>query len=153
MAAPYLNEVRKLRFYKEIDSSQSRYKIKFKRDKLQYTLDFNSANELKAIAMRIEPVDIPNDSYSAIKAHLSETFNNYKVRKIEQQYPREAFASSQETFEKAFQNLILPTIQYNFVVRSQTEEGKLDWEVLFDSEGEFLAQRKSLPPNYDHVLY
>lgn len=153
IAAPHLDEVRKLRFYKEIDSSKQSYEIKFKKDKLYYSVEFSDQNDLEDIEIRIEPVDIPSDSYAAMEAYLKKAFSKYKIRKIQQQYPRNAFSSNEETFRNAFQNLILPEIRYELIVHAKTAEGYLDFEVLFDSLGQFLSQRISLPANYDHVLY
>ncbi len=152
-AAPYLDGVRKLRFYKEIDSSNQRFKMKFKRDKLYYSLEFSDQDALEAIEILIESIDIPEDSFNAMQAYLNVEFANFKIRKIHQQYPRKAFSSAEETFRNAFQNLILEEIRYELLVASKTADGKLDYEIFFDSRGQFLARRKSLPPNYDHVLY
>jgi hypothetical protein len=153
IAAPYLEGVRKLRFYKEIDSSRQTYEIKFKRDKLHYSVEFSDRNVLEDIEVRIKPLDIPDDSFATIEAYLEKEFTKYKVRKIRQQYPGNAFSSTEETFRNAYQNLILPEIRYELIVHGKAAEGSLDYEILFDSQGQFLQQRKSLPANYDHVLY
>ena len=153
IAAPFLDDVKKLRFYKEIDSSKQSYEIKFKRDKLHYSAEFNDRDELEDIEVGVTQVDIPEESFQAIEKYLGTNFTKYKIRKIQQQYPRNAFSSTEETFRNAFQNLLAPELNYELIVRSKTEQGYLDYEILFDSAGGFLQQRKSLPPNYDHVLY
>ncbi|WP_424499543.1 hypothetical protein [Robiginitalea sp.] len=153
LAEPFLDGVRKLRFYKEIDSSRQRFQIKFKRDKLKYSVEFNDEAVLEDIELGITEVDIPEASFQAMEAYLKDHFSKYKIRKIQQQYPRTAFSSTEETFRIAFQNLILPEIRYEFIVHAKTPDGSMDFEILFDAEGKILKQRKSLPPNYDHVLY
>lgn len=153
LAEPFLDGVRKLRFYKEIDSSRQTYEIKFKRDRLKYSVEFNDKDELEDVEVGITEVDIPEASFQAMTAYLKEQFSKYKIRKIQQQYPRSAFASTEETFRNTFQNLILPEIRYEILVHAKTTEEYMDFEILFDAEGQFLKQRKSLPPNYDHVLY
>ena len=153
VAAPYLEGVRKLRFYKEIDSSRQSYEIKFKRDRLHYSIEFSDQDVLEDIEVGIKPVDIPGDSFLLMEQYLQAAFTKYKIRKIQQQYPASAFSSTQETFRVAFQNLILPEIRYELMVHAKAESGYLDYEILFDSGGKFLERRQSLPPNYDHVLY
>ncbi|MGB5653935.1 MAG: hypothetical protein WBM56_08880 [Robiginitalea sp.] len=153
VAEPFMDGVRKLRFYKEIDSSRQSYEIKFKRGRLKYSVEFSDKDVLEDIEVGIAEVDIPKASFQAIEQYLEENFTKYKIRKIQQQYPRTAFASTEETFRNAFQNLILPEIRYELMVHAKTTEEYMDFEILFDSEGQFLNQRKSLPPNYDHVLY
>ena len=150
---PYLDGVRKLRFYKEIDSSRRSYEIKFKKDRLHYSVEFNEQEALEDVEVIIKPVDIPEEAWTTITKDLDSKWSKYKVRKIQQQYPREAFTSDSETFQKAFQNLILPEIRYEIVVRGKTEDGYRDYELLYDATGDLLLIRESLPPNYDHVLY
>ncbi len=151
--SPYLDGVKKLKFYKEIDSNRRSYELKFKKDRLHYSVEFNEQEALEDVEVIIKPVDIPDQTWSTIQEHLGTSWPKYKVRKIQQQYPREAFSSDSETFEKAFQNLILPEIRYEIVVRGKTEDGYRDFELLYDANGELLLMRESLPPNYDHVLY
>ncbi len=150
---PYLDGVRKLRFYKEIDSSRRSYEIKFKKDRLHYSVEFNEQEALEDVEVIIKPVDIPEEAWTTIRKDLDSKWSKYKVRKIQQQYPREAFTSDSDTFQKAFQNLILPEIRYEIVVRGKTEDGYRDYELLYDATGDLLLMRESLPPNYDHVLY
>jgi hypothetical protein len=150
---PYLDGVRKLRFYKEIDSSRRSYEIKFKKDRLHYSVEFNEQEALEDVEVIIKPVDIPEEAWTTITKDLDSKWSKYKVRKIQQQYPREAFTSDSETFQKAFQNLILPEIRYEIVVRGKTGDGYRDYELLYDATGDLLLMRESLPPNYDHVLY
>jgi hypothetical protein len=152
-AEPFLEGVRKLRYYKEIDSSKQTYEIKFKRNKLNYSVEFNDKDVLEDIEVGISEVDIPIASYQAMEVYLKGNFSNYKIRKIQQQYPRTAFSSTEETFRNAFQNLMLPEIRYELIVYAKTTGHYMDFEILFDFEGKFLSQQKSLPPNYDHVLY
>ncbi len=150
---PYLDGVKKLKFYKEIDSNRRSYELKFKKDRLFYSVEFNEQGILEDVEVIIKPVDIPDQTWDAIREHLGRNWPKYKIRKIQQQYPRDAFSSDSETFQKAFQNLILPEIRYEIVVRGKTEKGYRDFELLYDANGELLLMRESLPPNYDHVLY
>jgi len=39
------------------------------------------------------------------------------------------------------------------MIAGKRAKNYMDFEILFDSEGNFLSVRTSLPPNYDHVLY
>lgn len=151
--AAYLPEVKRLRFYREIDSNRSSYEVKFKYIRLHYSVEFSSEGALEDVEVRIKPVDVPTDSWKNITEDLQGRFSKYRVRKIQQQYPRDAFPSTESTLQKAFQNLILPEIRYELVVQARTDGGFLNYEILYNAEGRFLNLRKSLPPNYDHVLY
>lgn len=152
-AKPYLEGVRRLRFYKEIDVDRVSYELKFKKARLHYSVEFSDSSELEAIEIRIKPVDIPEESWEAIGQHLLGSFRKFKVRKIQQQYRRDAFESDSATFRSAFQNLLLPEIRYELIVQAKAEEGYRDFEITYDARGNFIMKKKSLPPNYDHVLY
>lgn len=151
--APYIKDVKRLRFYKEIDSSLQTYEIKFRKDRLHYSIEFSDEGELQDIKITIKPVDIPDQSWITITENLNENFEKFKVRKIQQQYPRAAFASDAITFRNTFQNLLLPEIRYEIEVHDRTARGNVDYQFLYNAEGGFIRMRKSLPPNYDHVLY
>ena len=149
----YTESARRIRFYREIDSNRSSYEMKFKLSRLHYSVEFNPQGILEDVEVRIQPVDLPESAWEAIRRDLSQRFKNHKVRKIQQQYPREAFADDASTLRNAFQNLLLPEIRYELIVRARESDGYLDFELLYDADGHFLNLRKSLPPNYDHVLY
>ncbi|WP_445381071.1 hypothetical protein [Robiginitalea sp. IMCC43444] len=149
----YLNEARRVRFYKEIDSSKQSFEIKFKKDRLHYSIEFDKSGGLEDVEIRVKAVDLPNASYKAIRLFLEATFEKYRIRKIQQQYPRDAFSSNSETLKKAFQNLLLPELKYELIILGKKEAGYNEYEVMFDSEGNFIKLRKALPANYDHVLY
>ncbi len=153
VAEPYLEGVRRLRFYKEIDQGRVSYEIKFKKDRLHYSVEFATDGVLEDIEVRIQPVDVPDASWQAIEKHLGTSFEKYRVRKIQQQYPRSAFPSDAAVFRNAFQNLLLPEIRYELMVRGKGPDGYRDYEITYDATGGFLSRRESLPPNYDHVLY
>ncbi|MEJ2583982.1 MAG: hypothetical protein P8Z38_02725 [Robiginitalea sp.] len=152
-AQPYLEGVRRLRFYKEIDAGRVSYEIKFKKARLHYSVEFSDAGDLEDIEVRIKPVDIPEESWKLMEDHLSGAFQKYKVRKIQQQYRRSTFPSDSVTFRNAFQNLLLPEIRYELIVHAKTADGYRDFEITYDARGSFIGMKKSLPPNYDHVLY
>lgn len=153
MMEPYLEEVRRLRFYKEIDSARSSFEMKFKHRRLHYSVEFTPDGELEDAEVRIRAVDIPNETLEAIRAHLKETYGRYRVRKIQQQYPRASFESDSQTLKNAFQNLLLPEIRYELVIQTRQQSGLAHYEILYDSGGRVLKTRESLPPNYNHVLY
>ena len=153
LVSPYLEGAKKLWFYKEIDSSRVRYKMKFRKDRLSYLADFGKQGDFGGIGVFIGPVDIPDESWEAITAQLQGSFRKHRVRSILQQYPRQAFPSDEETFRMAFQNLIIPRMRYELLVRGQMADSKSDYNCYFTQQGGLLKIREALPPNHDHVLY
>lgn len=148
-----LEDARRIRFYKENDSSQINFKAKFKKDRLWYTTEFNKEGVLKGIAISIQPVDIPNDAYTKIEAYLTSNFSKYRIRRLHQKYPITAAEPAETTIKKAFQNLMIPEMVYDLFVKAKKDGEQSDFEITFDSEGTLILIKKALPANYDKVLY
>lgn len=147
-----ITDYKRIKFYKETDSIKISFEAKLKKDKLWYSIEFNEDGKLEDIEILIKSTDIPNDTYSNIEHYLNNNFTKYRIKRLQQQYPS-TNDSLDEIFKNAFQNLILPSNNYEFVVVGRKEKGYLDYEILFDADGNFKQIRTSLPPNYDHVLY
>ena len=147
-----ITDYKRIKFYKETDSIKISFEAKLKKDKLWYSIEFNEDGKLEDIEILIKSTDIPNDTYSNIERYLNKNFTKYRIKRLQQQYPS-TNDSLDEIFKNAFQNLILPSNNYEFVVVGRKEKGYLDYEILFDADGNFKQIRTSLPPNYDHVLY
>ncbi len=148
-----LSDAKRVRFYKETDSAKISYEAKFKKERLWYSIEFDKEGELEDIEILIQSVEIPQSAFEAISTYLATNFKKYRIRKIQQQYPVTDSKNPEKTIEEAFQNLILPTINYEFIVSAKKESNFQQYEILFDSAGNFKTIRKSLPANYDHVLY
>ena len=147
-----LQEARHVRFYKETDSAKVSYEAKFKKDRLKYSVEFSEKGILEDIEILIKPVDIPNDTFQRINQYLQDRFVKYRIQKIQQQYPV-GNKNVETTVKNAFQNLMLPDIKYEIIVSGKKTKGYAQFEIVFDAAGNFEKIRKSLPPNYDHVLY
>ena len=148
-----LADARRIRYYRETDSTKVSYAAKFKVDRLHYSVEFSQEGKLEDVKILIKEVDIPNDSFKIIEEYLDDNFNKYRIRKIQQQYPVSADESVEKTIKNAFQNLLLPTIRYELMIAGRKDKGFDDFEILFDADGNFISMRKSLPVNYDHILY
>lgn len=147
-----LEDARRVRFYKETDSTKVSYEAKFKKDRLHYSVEFDEDGVLEDVEILIKSIDIPDDSYSLMTKYLEKKFNRYRIRRMQQQYPVGA-NPIETTLRNAFQNLMLPTIKYELIVSGKGDSGYEQFEILFNANGDFEKIRKSLPPNYDHVLY
>lgn len=148
-----LQEARRIKFYRETDSAKVSYEAKFKKNRLWYSVEFNEQGILEDVEILIEEVDIPSETMQQIRDYLKESFTKYRIKRIQQQYPTSTEEPLEKTIRNAFQNLIIPNINYELVIAGKKEKGYLDYELLFGSDGSLKKIRKSLPPNYDHVLY
>lgn len=148
----YLNNVKRLRFYKELDGKKSSYEVKFKKDKLFYSVEFDENGILEDVEFIIKENDIPQETLNAIEDHLSVTYGKFRIKKIQQQYLN-GDKDAKTVLKKAFQNLLLPEINYEIVIAVKDNQGFGEYEVTFDSNGKHLLTRKSIALKYDHVLF
>lgn len=149
----HLQKVKQVRYYKEVDSVKVSYEVKFKKDRLHYSMEFSEDGHLEDIEVSVEQLDVPNETWDNILGHLERDSVKYRIIKIQQQYPVSNDRAEATTIKNAFQNLMLPYINYEVMVSKKGNNGFRDYEILFDAEGHFIRSRKSLPPNYDHILY
>ena len=148
-----IKDARKVKYYREVDSTKVSYEAKFKLGKLAYSAEFDTNGNLEDIEILIKKVDVPEASMLAIEEFLNTNFSKHRILRMQQQYAVSEFNTVEETIYNAFQNLLLPSIKYELVVAAKKDKGFEDFEILFDSEGNFVSMRKSLPANYDHILY
>lgn len=150
--SPYLQDSKRIRFYKEIDGQKSSFEVKFKKDKLHYSVEFDPQGELEDVEFIIQKNDIPEDSWKTIKQYLDDEFGKVRIKRMQQQYPNDG-TQANKVLQDAFQNLILPYINYEIVFSTKGKKGFQTYEGLFNAKGESIGIRKSLPSNYDHILY
>lgn len=148
-----IESAKRIKYYKEIDSAKTSYEAKFKKDRLWYSVEFDAKGGLEDVEILIKPIDIPSDTYAKIIGYLDGMFSKYKMKRMQQQYPKKEGEAPETVLKRAFQNLLLPSLNYELVVAAKDGKDYKQYEILFDATGTFLTQRESLPPNYDHVLY
>ncbi len=149
----YLKNAKRIRFYQETDSTKKSYEAKFKKGRLHYSVEFDKEGDLEDVEFKIKEKDIPNDTWSTIQFYLNKNHYKHRVKKMQQQYPVQKGQSIKKTLHNAFQNLILPEVNYELVFSAKESNGFQEYEALFNSEGQLIRIRKSFPPSYDHVLY
>lgn len=146
------NGFKRLKFYREVDTAQKTYTAKFKKARLFYEMNFDQHGKLKSIGFNVTQIDIPEESFGRMVQFLSQNFEKSKIRKIQQLYPI-GNLSAGKAIKKAFQNLMVPSMFYKLLVRGKKGDRPTDYDLLFDAEGMLVEFRKSLPANYDRILY
>ncbi|MFK5973907.1 MAG: hypothetical protein QM485_11610 [Flavobacteriaceae bacterium] len=147
------HKMKKVRYYKEVDSSKTTYAVKFKLDRLYYHIQYNTSGNLINSGFRIKEIDIPQETYTKIKTYISDAFKRFKIRRIWQEYPIDNNKIKNEALKNTFQNLLLASNEYRLLVRAKKQDKAEDYELWFDSEGDLKRIRTALPTNLDRVLY
>jgi hypothetical protein len=144
---------KQIRYYKEVDSLEITFFLKFKKDRLNYLLSYNESGQLKESGFRIHEIDIPEDTFSKIDAYLSHTFEKTRIKRIFQLYPVTNSQSTKSVLNNTFQNLILPTNIYRLIIVGKKDNKNIENDLWFDAAGNFIRKRQALPLNHDRILY
>lgn len=144
-----LEETKKIRYYREVDTSKITYTLKFREGRMHYHLDFNKKGTLQNTGFMVKEVDIPMETYTRISTLLNTNFDKVKIKYIQQRYN----GSSENVLKNTFQNLILPGNTYKIMLRGKKVGKREDFIAIFDAEGNLIKTTRALPANYDRVLY
>src|SRR5690606_19077222 len=81
-----LGNIRNLKYYKEVDSSNTTYTLKFRKGRMHYHIDYNEKGTLQNTGFKVKEVDIPMETYARISAVLNANFDKVKIKYIQQRY-------------------------------------------------------------------
>ncbi|MDC6351104.1 hypothetical protein PP178_06025 [Zeaxanthinibacter sp. PT1] len=153
LIAPQLTDVKRLRYYREQDSTKVSYELKFKKGRMFYSVEFSEDGQLEDIEILVKEVDIPGDSWETMQRYFKDNFTKFRIKKIQQQYPLLPGSTPQKTIRNAFQNLLIPELNYEMVISAKQERTYNEYEILFDASGNFISIRTSIPASYAHIIY
>ncbi len=145
--------IKRKRYYKEVDSLGATYILKFKKNRLYYHLTFNDSGELLNSGFRINEIDFPDETIHEIKRYLSGTFEKFKIRRMYQQYAFDKKVGEKSQLKNTFQNLLLPDNLYRLNVKGKKGKTRTDYDFWFNAEGHLIKKRTALPMNHDRILY
>lgn len=147
------NDIKKIKYYKEIGAQEVVYRAKFKKVKLQYQMQYSANGDLQNIGFRIKQVDFPFEAFTAINNQLVESFDQFKIRRMYQQYPVKSKEDEDTVYKSAFMNLMVPNMEYKLLVKGKKDNKKVYKEYWFSATGKLIKTRNMLPANFDRVLY
>ncbi len=137
----YLDNAKRVRFYQVTDGAKQNFEAKFKKGRLLYMVNFDGNGSLEDVAFGIKEFDIPEDTWLSIKTYLSANYPKLRIKKIQQQHPL-VEENPEKTLHEAFQNLMLPHINYEIIFSSKKERKFQSYEALFDAEGNLVKVRE-----------
>lgn len=143
----------KIRYYKEVDSLETTYILKFKMARLNYLLSFDDAGKLKISGFRVKEIDIPEETFQKIRAYLNDSYEKSRIKRIFQQYPATNPENDESALKNTFQNLLLPSNVYKLIVIGKNDKKKNEYDLWFSADGNLIRKRQALPINHDRILY
>ena len=137
LISEYLNNAKRIRFYKKTEGDTQSFEAKLKKGRLHYSVNFDGNGDLEDITFGIQEYDIPEDSWTTINAYLNSHYSKLRIKNILQLHPKTG-QNSQKTAHEAFQNLMLPYINYKIIFSAKTAGKSRSYEALFNSDGSML---------------
>ena len=155
LLSDWLAEARRIRYYRETDGDQVSYEIKLKRKGKAYSVEFYEDGSLMDIEQLIRFRDLPHDVQKSLNRYLSQTYDHYRITRLQKQYSAE---DADEDDEEVLEELEEGdeddlTIRYELVVDIRLGNEVGSYELLFDDEGELLQKRKIVRRSLDNILY
>lgn len=80
--APYLEDAKRIRFYREFDGDKTSCETKFKKGRLFYSVEFDSLGILEDVEFVIEENDIPETSWGLMLEYIANNFNRARIKKF-----------------------------------------------------------------------
>ncbi len=147
------SETNKIRYYREVDSLETTYILKFKMARLNYLLSFDDAGKLKISGFRVNEIDIPEETLQKIKGYLSDSYEKSRIKRIFQLFPATNPENDESALKNTFQNLILPSNVYKLIVNGKNGKENNEYDLWFSADGNLIRKRQALPMNHDRILY
>jgi len=126
-------DTKQKRYYKEVDSLETTFILKFKKDRLNYFLSYNETGQLKESGFRVHEIDIPEDTFLKIDTYLSDSFEKTRIKRIFQLYQVTNLQSTESVLKNTFQNLILPTTIYKLIIVGKKNRKNIENDLWFDA--------------------
>lgn len=151
--SPFLKKSSRIRYYFQTDGEDQSYEIKARKQGRDYSVEFQKNGKLIDIEMLVDFAEIPDDSRNNITEYLQEKYDKYVFTRIQQQYypqEKDAEEAMEDFMEEDFEEF---DIRYELEVDTR-HNNKLDsYELLFDTKGKFMKERKIIRRAGDNIFY
>ncbi len=129
----------KIKLYNETNGNKQSFEAKLRWLGETYSVEFDSQGNIEDIEINIKWQKLPENTKRAINQHLKSNYISFKIIKIQQQLvgsPNNLHLYIRESSISAV------TIKYEMEIRGSIKSQNEIWEILFDSNGEFLSVNK-----------
>jgi len=139
----------KVNWYKETGLDSVSFEAKFKFSKRWFSVEFSEDGDLEDIEIEIALDQLQPGVKGSIIKHLENEFTKFKVQKIQIQYT--------ETPLQVLLNHNIPKLDsphaFEIVVKGKKSKVTLLWELVFDSEGQFVSINQIVTRTSTHLEY
>ncbi len=147
------NTLKHLKFYKETDNKKQSFEVKFKVNKLHYSMEFDTLGKLEDIEILIKEKHITDAVSNTIKSYFNLNFEKTKIIKIQRQYINSTKKSDKYFIQHIINNPFNKHTHFEIIAEIKTKKKHELREFTFNRNGTFKKFRLVTSSSYDHALY
>lgn len=157
VAQTYFNTIshdaKYLKFFKETDGSRKSFEVKFKINKLYYSVEFDTLGILEDIEIVIKQKHIPKSTLSNIMSYFDSNYKKTRLIKIQKQYVKYTNKSDKQFIQHIVDNPDDKHTHFEIIAEIKTKSLHELREFTFNRNGKFQRSRKVTSSSYEHALY
>lgn len=146
-----LNTKNKIKWFKEENLSKTTFEAKFKLDKLDYSVEFDSIGNIEDIEVLIDIKNLDINFISSVNLYLNQNCVSHKINKIQIQYSGNEIDLA--TIFTPKQNNDKLNKKYEIIVKCKSNKTVDLFEYLFNEKGKYLTSSKIIQKNSSHLEY
>ena len=141
----------KIKWYSEENLTGNSVEAKFRFNKKNYSIEFDTKGNLQDVEITIEITEIQEGVKEIIFKKLESEFNKYSIQKIQAHYP----GNNPEILSviRNPQNEFINTVQYEMIVNGKTGNISKQYEMVFDNNGILTKKKEIIQKNADNLEF
>jgi hypothetical protein len=146
-----LNLNTKVKWYQEEGLNKKSIEAKFKRNKVRYSVEFDSLGMIEDIEIEVNWGELESSLIESISSQLQQNCSSYSIVKVQRQFT----GSENDLFAllKTGNIVDLLKIKYEIIVRCKQENKVGLFEYLLNDKGKLISISKIVFKNSSHLEY
>lgn len=140
-----------VRWYYEQNLEDNSIEGKLMYYKKKHSIEFDTGGQLQDVEILVDFKELPENLQETIQKQLSAEFDNFKVKKTQQQYSGERSVLLE--LIKTGKTTFPYTTRYELVVKGKKDHQKNLYEITFNQQGNLLEKEEILFRNTDNLEY
>lgn len=142
---------RPVKWYKEESLTTITYEAKTKEEGQKYSIEFDSTGQIEDIELKINWTSILASARASIEDALSESFERYRLIKIQRQWTGAAEDLVEAVKTKSTGDRL--RVRYEIIVKGKSDAGWQWYEITFSDAGTQLSSKRIILRNTDNLEY
>jgi len=142
---------KRIKWYKEIGTGTISFEAKTRYNGKRMSIEFSKDGLFEDLEVEIKPIDIPQNTYPNISAHLDSVYSDYKLVKTQIQY-----SGDQKLILQNIQKLKSTAgifVKYEIVLSTKVDGSFVMFEYLFDDRGYFVKKSQIILKMTDNLEF